>query len=61
MWGRRHGTRGCRLDEDGEWACEYQRGIQMNEISNWSDVEARKDTATTRSKVWPWILALPMI
>src|SRR5258708_1799999 len=33
----------------------------MNEITNWSDVDARKGTPTTRSKLWPWILGLAVI
>jgi membrane fusion protein, multidrug efflux system len=39
----------------------------MNEITNWSDVEARKDPATprsptaSRSKIWPWVLGLAVV
>ena len=33
----------------------------MNEITNWSDADTRKDAATTKSKLWPWILGLAVI
>ena len=52
---------GVSSPRHGEWAFEHQRGIHMNEISNWSDAEARKDAATTKSRLWPWILGLAVI
>ena len=33
----------------------------MNEITNWSDTDTRKDAATTKSKLWPWVLGLAVI
>jgi RND family efflux transporter MFP subunit len=33
----------------------------MNEITNWSDADTRKDAATTKSKLWPWVLGLAVI